>query len=287
MGGLVKPTREQIKQFYSAALQRCLEAFSKLNEDEWQKKVSDGWTARDHLAVLVGTHEDETMVLTRQALAGEPARIPGFENREQMAAFRQKTLEKMRGVPVPEMLQRLEDGYGEHLRMLDSLSEADLDKPAMSPAWDRPGTLRDLFFAAYLFLPAQYQEIRKAAKKKLPHWMETSTPEQVHFHLGRTFYYMPLIFRSNRAEGMEATYLFTLEGDGGGQWSVRIANGRADTIEGSLDGFDAEIRTRPELWMDLSRGELNPAWAVMTRKLHLGGNPGLAMKLSSLFSADE
>ena len=287
MGELMKPTKEQIKEFYSQALSRCLEGFSRLDDKEWAKKASDQWTAKQHLAHLVGTHEQETMVLTRQALAGEPAHVPGYEKRQDMLAFRESTMKSVSDLPAPELLRRMKEGFEEHLRVLDGLSEADLDRPAMSPGWDRPGTIRDLFFASYLFLPSQYQEIRKVAKKKLPHWMEASTPEQVHYHLERTFHYMPLIFRSDRGADMQATYVFTMEGDGGGQWAIKIGGGKAESEDGAPASFDMELKTKPELWMDLSTGELNAAWAIMTRKVHLGGNAGLAMKLGPLFSAQE
>ena len=196
-------------------------------------------------------------------------------------------MKETRELPVPELLQRMQSAVGEHIQMLESLSEADLDKPAMSPSWDRPGTVRDLFFAAYLFLPGQYQEIRKVSKKKLPHWIEASTPEQVNYHMGRIFHYMPLIYRSDKGGDMQATYLFTMEGEGGGQWNLAIANGRADSGEGEPPAHDIEIKTKPQLWIDLTTGELNPPMAIMTRKVKLGGNMGLAMKLSDLFSVED
>lgn len=283
---MMAPTKDEIKQFYSQALQRCVDGFAKLDDKEWDKKASDEWTAKEHLAHLVATHEKEGLVLTKQALAGEAANIPGFAKRSEMPAFREACMQEAKDEPVAALLQRLQAGFGEHIQMLDSLTEADLDKPAMSPAWDRPGTIRDLFFAAYLFLPGQYQEIRKVAKKKMPHWMEAGTPEQVNFHMGRIFHYMPLIFRGDKAADMKATYLFTMEGDGGGQWALEIVDGKASSQDGEPAERDIEIKTKPELWIDLANGDLNPAMAIMTRKVKLGGNAGLAMKLSDLFSAE-
>lgn len=280
------PTRDEITTFYKQALQRCLDGFSKLDDKEWSKKASDEWTARQHLGHLVITKEIETLPLTRQALAGEPASIPGFAKRGDAMSFRNSTLEQVRDVPVPELLRRLETTVHEHIAILESITDADLDKPAQSPAWDRPGTVRDLFFAGYLFLPSQYQEIRHVSKKKLPHWIEGSNADQVNYHMSRIFHYMPLIYNPQAGGDMEATYQFTMEGEGGGQWSVKISNGRAESSDGPSDPFDAEIKTKPELWMDLSQGDLNPVWAITTRKVQLGGNAGLAMKLSTLFTAE-
>jgi hypothetical protein len=286
MGILMAPTKDQIRSFYGQALERCLEAFSRLDDKEWGKKVSDEWTAKEHLAHLVSTMEKETMPLTRQALAGEAPNIPGFEKRTDILTFREETMRGANSLPVSELLEQLKTLNEEHIALLDSLNDSDLDKPARSPAWDRPGTVRDLFFASYLFLPAQYQEIRKAAKKKLPHWVEASTPEQVNYHMGRIFHYMPLIFCSAKGADVTATYQFTMEGEGGGQWSLAIGAGRADAEDGEAAKHDIEIKTKPELWIDLTSGELNPALAIMTRKVKIGGNAGLAMKLSEYFSAE-
>lgn len=281
----MKPAKDQIKEFYGGALKRCLNGFEKLDEGEWKKKVEKG-TAKDQLANAVGAQEEQALPLTRQALAGQPARVNGFQKREDATAFHEAVTAARKDLPVSELLTRFKAAFDEQIQMLDGLSETDLDKPANSPGWDRAGTIRDLYHASYLFLPSQYQQIRKVNKKKLPHWIESGTPEQVHFHLDRVFHYMPLIFWSSRGADMTATYLFTMEGTGGGQWSVSIANGRADSADGPPENFDIELKTKPELWMDLSTGDLNPVFAITMRKVHLAGNAALALKLDSLFSVE-
>lgn len=284
------PTKEQIKQYYSSALQRSLDAYAKLDEKEWEKKAGDLGSAKDHLAMMVGTMEAETMPVTRQAIAGEKPVLPGVANRGGIVAFRAEAQKAVASLSVPELLQRMQTVFGEHLAMLDGLSEADLDKPVQGPAWDRMGTVRDLFFASYLFLPGQYQDIRKVNKKKLPHWIEASTPDQVNFHMGRLFHYMPLIFRSDKGADASATYLFTMDGEGGGQWNIVIGNGRADASDGAPATQDIEIKTKPEHWIDLTTGDLNPIQAVMPGplgKVKLQGQMALALKLSEYFSAEE
>ncbi len=283
----MKPTKEQIKQHLSQALRRGLESFARLGDKEWKKKVCGQWTAKECLAHLAVTQQEETNRLIQQALAGEPGQLPGFDDRQAINDYNERMLATVRELPPGELMDRLKAAFEESLRTLDGLSEADLDKPASGPGWDRPGTVRDLFLAGYLHLAGHYQDIRRAAKKKLPHWMAAGTPEEVNFHLGRIFHYMPLIFRPDRAGDMQATYLFTMEGDGGGQWAVRIDDGKAETQDGAPESFDMELRTKPELWIDLSTGELNAMWAITTRKVHLGGNASLAMKLDQLFQVNE
>ncbi|MEO8457963.1 MAG: hypothetical protein ABI559_09140, partial [Chloroflexota bacterium] len=180
---MTKPTKDQILGFYKASLQRSLDAYAKLDEKEWNKKT-DEWTAKEHLALMPASMVAEGLPLTKQALAGEAAHVEGFEKRSDMLPFREKSMRAIADKSPAELLQMLQSTFGEHIQLLESLSDADLDKPAKSPSWDVPGTVRDLFFANYLFLPAQYQEIRKVNKKKLPHWIEASTPEQVNYHMG-------------------------------------------------------------------------------------------------------
>jgi len=281
----VQQSKADLLQRYREALKRCLDGFSRLDEKDWNRKASEHWTAKEHLAHLVSNTEDELLVITRQAIAGQPASVPGFEKQDDSLAFYNAGVEKTREVPTPELLQRFRATFEQHISMLDELDEEMLDKPASSPAWNREGTIRDLFSAGYLFLPGQYQEMRRVNKKKLPHWLDDGPPERVNFHLDRLFNYMALILNRSRADDTQAIYLMTMEGPGGGQWRLKINNGTAVCEDGQGMEHDVEIKTKPVHWMDLASGDLNPPMAIMTRKVKLGGNAGLAMKLGSLFGS--
>jgi hypothetical protein len=280
------PSKDQMKAMYAKTAERVLDAYSQLDEKEWGKKASDHWSAKGHLAYTVGTLEEEMLPVTRGTLSGEPIKLPGFETREDEPAFRRALTERLSTLPTSELISRLRAAYEEHARILEGLSDADLDRTAVNPGWDREGTVRDLFIAAYLLLVNQYQAIRRVAKKKVPHWMSGIEPERIHYHVDRLFHYMPLIFNHNRADDMNTTYQFVMEGEGGGQWNMRIANGRADTSDGPAE-YDCEIKTKPALWMDLASGDLSAPVAIVTRKVKLGGNPALAMKLSGLFGSTD
>lgn len=280
---MTRPSKEQIQRFYRQALDRCLDHFSRLSEDDWRKKASKVWTARDYLAHLAVSQEEEMNRLTAEALEGKPGQLPGFTDREHMADYNEQLLASVRGLSVSDLMARFRAAHEEHLRTLDSLSEEDLNRPASNPGWSREGTVRDLFLSSYLHLAGHYQDIRRAAKKKLPHWMDLCPPEEVNFQLGRTFHFMPLIYWPQRGGDLRATFLFTMEGEGGGQWAIQVADGRAEAQDGAPDQPDTEIRTRPAVWMDLSTGDLNAAMAVMTRKVRIQGNAGLAMRLEQLF----
>ena len=278
-------SKTDLAKRYREALKRCLDGFSQLDEKDWNKKASDHWTAKEHLAYLASNTEDELLVITRQAIAGQPASVPGFEKQDDAIPFHNAGVEKLRDLPVQELLLRWRAAVEQHISMLEELDEGMLDKPASSPAWSREGTIRDLLAAGYLFLAGQYQQIRRVNKKKLPHWLDDGPPERVNFHLDRLFNYMALILNAGSAADTQAIYLMNLEGPGGGQWRLKINNGTAFCEDGEGMEHDVEIKTKPVHWMDLASGDLNPPMAIMTRKVKLGGNAGLAMKLSSLFGS--
>ena len=78
----MKQSKTDLVQRYREALKRCLDAFSRLDEKDWDKKASEHWTAKEHLAHLVSNTEDELLVITRQAIAGQPAKVSGFEKQD-------------------------------------------------------------------------------------------------------------------------------------------------------------------------------------------------------------
>src|SRR4030042_4304933 len=101
----MKPTKDQIKQFTAQALQRCLDSVPQLGDKEWGKKASERWTAKDCLAHLVVTQEEEENRLIQQALAGEPANVPGFSRREEINEYNEQMLAKVREAPGSDLLE--------------------------------------------------------------------------------------------------------------------------------------------------------------------------------------
>ena len=108
------PTKEQMKAFYAQSAERALEAYEQLGQKEWDKKASDHWTAKEHLAYTVGTLEEEHLPVTHATLAGEPTKLPGFETREDEPAFRRAVTEKFNILSTVELIPRLSASIGDH-----------------------------------------------------------------------------------------------------------------------------------------------------------------------------
>jgi putative sterol carrier protein len=85
---------------------------------------------------------------------------------------------------------------------------------------------------------------------------------------------------SSKAAGLNATYLFDI--DGAGKWIVRVENGQASVKEGEGDA-DTTISASEETFMRIVNGEQNATSAFMMGKLKVSGDLANAMKLQQLF----
>lgn len=72
---------------------------------------------------------------------------------------------------------------------------------------------------------------------------------------------------------------FELEGEGGGCYGVRLADGTVSGCVGPLADADLRVRTDVATWRALNRGELSAPEAFLRRRVRLQGNLLLAVKL--------
>ena len=95
---------------------------------------------------------------------------------------------------------------------------------------------------------------------------------------------MPGALNPDAAAGLTATYQFEVSGSENFTAHLRITNQQAVVHEGPADRPEVIIKTPAEVWLAVSRGELDGAQAFMTGKFKAEGDLGLLMKLNSLFS---
>jgi putative sterol carrier protein len=96
---------------------------------------------------------------------------------------------------------------------------------------------------------------------------------------------MALAFNPEAAANLRATVQFDVDGDEPGQYYLRIAEGTCAVFEGTHPGPTLTIHTPSEVWLRISRGELDGAKAMMEGQYSVEGNLGLLMRFSELFSA--
>lgn len=94
---------------------------------------------------------------------------------------------------------------------------------------------------------------------------------------------MPNRFDAAKAGDMNASIMFALTGEGGGTWSVIIADGGVKVEEGEIDSPKATVRMDAGDYADMVSGKLNPMMAFMSGKVKVEGDLNSVMKVQSVF----
>ncbi|MBI2059425.1 MAG: SCP2 sterol-binding domain-containing protein [Nitrospirae bacterium] len=87
---------------------------------------------------------------------------------------------------------------------------------------------------------------------------------------------------AERLKGVKAVYQFNLEGDGGGQWQIKVADGALAVASGTPDPAQCTITLKVDDWKAMNTGTLNPQAAFMQGKLRIQGDMSLAMRLGAI-----
>lgn len=106
-----------------------------------------------------------------------------------------------------------------------------------------------------------------------------STPTQV-------FEEMKQRLTKEKAEKINASYLFDIGGEGGGKWSVDLTK-PTDWVTSAANDTTAQCTitvSKAEDWVSLATGKMNPTMAFMQGKIKVKGDMSLALKLQSLLS---
>jgi putative sterol carrier protein len=89
---------------------------------------------------------------------------------------------------------------------------------------------------------------------------------------------------AEKLEGLDATILFDLSGEDGGQWTVSIRDGQVSFEDGGPESPTLTVEAVAEDLKALVKGELNPMAAFMQGRLKVKGDMSTAMQLQKLFS---
>ena len=94
---------------------------------------------------------------------------------------------------------------------------------------------------------------------------------------------LPELFQANKASTASGVVQFSISGDGGGEWVVRIQDGKCSVTPGNEREVDLSVSADAALLHDLVEGRQNPMMAFMLGKLRVKGDLALAQNLVSLF----
>ncbi len=94
---------------------------------------------------------------------------------------------------------------------------------------------------------------------------------------------MPLNFNSAASGGLEAVYQFEVSGAESFAAHLRITAGTCSHHAGAAAHPDIVIKTPADVWLAVSRGEIDGQYAFMTGKFAVEGDLGLLLRLKTLF----
>lgn len=95
---------------------------------------------------------------------------------------------------------------------------------------------------------------------------------------------MPESADPQKLSGLDAVLLFDLSGEGGGQWTVSVADGQISVAEGAPAAPTMTLKMTAEDFVAMINGELNTMAAFMQGKIKIEGDMSIAMRLQTLFS---
>lgn len=90
-------------------------------------------------------------------------------------------------------------------------------------------------------------------------------------------------FQPEKASGVNAVIQFDLTGDNGGQFYLDIDDGSITVNDGMADNPKTTIVATTEDYFKVATGELGAMPAVMSGKLKIKGDMGVAMKMQQMF----
>ncbi|MDX1478325.1 MAG: SCP2 sterol-binding domain-containing protein [Saprospiraceae bacterium] len=93
---------------------------------------------------------------------------------------------------------------------------------------------------------------------------------------------LPSKVHSSALEGHNTTFHFDLTGAGGGQCTVKVAEGQLSVDEGLHGTPECTVSGGAADFVDVVSGKTNPMMAVMTGKIRIS-NVGQMMKYARLF----
>jgi putative sterol carrier protein len=98
---------------------------------------------------------------------------------------------------------------------------------------------------------------------------------------------MPNDFQAAKSKGVRLTVRFKLSGSGGGDWYVRVDDGKLSITKGSGPKPDVTLIADADDYVKIAAGDMNGPIAFLRGKLRVDGDTALMRKFESMFEYDE
>ena len=259
--------------------------FERMKEEDWARRSerrAEGWTRRQALA-----HVGAVATVYNQAieagLEGRPVSVPGLERRADLKAANLAALDERAELPVADLVDAFLGSLEHAARLAASLEGEGLGRLVNVPFFDTPPTVAELFGSS-LAHAGIVHGAQLALGRARPIWIFYQ-PGMMRRQLTRFMHMFGLAYWPERGGDLHATVGFSIEGQGGGSWFVRVGPG------GGMGKIGIARTTDVSFWF--ASADLfckvftyqTPVWrAIALRQLRVGGNLRLARRLPALFS---
>jgi putative sterol carrier protein len=88
---------------------------------------------------------------------------------------------------------------------------------------------------------------------------------------------------ASKLAGIDKVVMFDLAGEGGGQWTATIADGKVELVEGAATPPNTTFKMKADVFLGIVNGKINPVAAFMQGKVRVQGDMSVAMRLQSFF----
>lgn len=88
---------------------------------------------------------------------------------------------------------------------------------------------------------------------------------------------------ATKLAGIDKVVMFDLAGEGGGQWTAKIADGKMEMVEGTGTPPNTTFKMKADVFLGIVNRKINPVAAFMQGKVRVEGDMSVAMRLQSLF----
>lgn len=262
--------------------------FSGLDMADWEKPVKGGskeWNLHEtvaHLCALTGAGLESI----RYTLRGEHYTFAGLTDRYHFNAYNRHGIDQHLSLPMKELCAEFLSILEETACIARNLRPDQTELASVMPIYNRPVKIVEAM-AIMMFHAGLHHTAQVAEPAGVPPLWKQLSPEVRHRVIGRVMRAMSLLYRYDLGGNLQATFVFQIEGPGGGIWHVDVSPEVTTSQEGPSNHPSLTLHLRKtDVFCDMFTGRLNLPLGLLTGQIKLRGKLGLFPRIGSLFSVD-
>lgn len=262
--------------------------FYSLDTADWEKRVKGGskeWNLHEtvaHLCALTG----DGLESIRCTLHGENHIFAGLTDRYHFNTYNRHGIDEHLSLPRKELCAEFLNILEETACIARHLRPDQTELASVMPIYNRPVKIVEAM-AIMMFHAGLHHTAQVAEPAGVPPLWKQLSPEVRHRVIGRVMRALSLLYRYDLGGNLQATFVFRIDGPGGGIWYVDVSPQATTSQEGISNHPSLIIHMRKtDVFCDMFTGRLNLPLVLLTGQMKLHGDLRLFPRIGSLFSVD-